>query len=139
MRAKACHLDDPADRSLIDQLSGKHCRFHMEPFAVIHHVLLSGFCCLLSRLFQLFQCGKRRFICKIVLLVVHHPQAQFTALGGYGGTGHKLNVRIIQNFFLGGSDLDLRKGVLELINFSGSGSYTHFSVAPASIKPLHMP
>ena len=109
VRTKSCHGDHLTDLPALRDVSRQDGTLIMQPFRVIHHILLPGILHGFPCGFQLFHGGKRRLIGEVVLSRVHGPQSQGTALTGHSGSGDHMSFRVFQGFFLAAGSLCLRK------------------------------
>ena len=108
MRPEALHMDDLADGALLNQVARQHRAFHMQPFAVIDHVLLARLRHHLLGAVQLLQGGEGRFVGEVVLARLHGAQPQRTALVCNRRAADHVRFFVVKQFFLAPGDFHLR-------------------------------
>ena len=97
MRTKSGHMKDTADRTLLDQFTGKDSAFHMETFREIAPIPLSGTFHGLFAGFQLLQRYQRCLVCKIVLAMLHDLDAERRTFASHMSGRDQTRFRIIQD------------------------------------------
>ncbi|MNI62088.1 hypothetical protein D3C73_1173930 [compost metagenome] len=68
------YLKYPADRSLLNQVTGIDRTFHMQPFTEISHIFTAGLLGLRTCGCKLLKASERSLVCKIIFTVSHHFQ-----------------------------------------------------------------
>ena len=94
VRPEAVNMNGSADSALLDELSRKDSRLHMDALAVINHIFSSGLLHHLPGRLQLLQGSERRLVREIILSRRHCPKAQSTPLAGHGSPAYQLHLRI---------------------------------------------
>ena len=116
MRPEALHMDDLADSALLNQVACQHRAFHMQPLAVIDHVLLARLRHHLLGAVQLLQGGEGSFVGEVVLARLHGAQPQRTALVCNRRAADHVRFFVVKQFFLAPGDFHLRVRLYERLH-----------------------
>ena len=113
VRAESGHGDHLADLSALRNVSGQDGSLIMQPFRIVHHILLPGVLHSLPCGLQLFHGGKRRLVGKVILSGIHSPQSQGAAFTGHRRSRDHMGFSVFQGFFLAAGSLCLRESFQE--------------------------